>query len=226
MALAPLVSTVTICANSVSRTAISRLMTGATANADLRPHQHQLEQARSRRRYLRLGPTIAPPGAECGVRRCRTVRAVGIEARNIAVRDILLAMRLNAASIDADLARRPAFAPTFRPTARHRSCRPVDRESGTISVARSAHACRDRARHFISTGIPSAAAFDPFQIKAGGNQPTMRATLAWRRNIARMLNVTRGDAVIDLLSAGAADEEGISLQPHGGAYGSIRYASA
>jgi hypothetical protein len=146
------------------------------------------------------------------------VRAVGIEARNVAIRDILLAMRLNeTASIDADVALSASVRADILPDGTPQvvqgqliadSGTIIDRNDPRMNVA------IDHADFRFNWDAERRSLLVPFQIKAGGNQFTMRATLdaPVAGDTAWVLNVTRGDAVIDpVILSGAGDEEGISL---------------
>jgi hypothetical protein len=146
------------------------------------------------------------------------IRAVGIEARNIATRDILLAMRLNeTASIDADLALSASVRAEILPDGTPQvvqgqlivdSGTIIDRNDPLMNVA------IDHADFRFNWDAERRSLMVPFQIKAGGNQFTMRATLdaPAAGDTAWVLNVMRGDAVIDpVILSGGGDEEGISL---------------
>jgi len=148
------------------------------------------------------------------------IRAVGLEARNVAARDILLALRLNeTASIDADLPLSASVRAEIMPDGTPRAIQGqvlaeagtvVDHDNPDVNVAIDHADFRfswDPVRHGLVV---------PFQIKSGGNQFTLQATLeapatdqtAWN------LSVTRGDPVIDpiiLGAAGSGDEEGTAL---------------
>ena len=146
------------------------------------------------------------------------IRAVGIEARNVATRDILLAMRLNeTASIDADLALSASVRAEILPDGTpHVVQGQLIADSGTIVDRNDPHmnVAIEHADFRFNWDAERRSLVVPFQIKAGGNQFTMRATLdaPVAGDTAWMLNVARGDAVIDpVILAGAADEEGISL---------------
>jgi hypothetical protein len=147
------------------------------------------------------------------------VRAVGIEARDVSSRDILLALRLNEGDIEADL---PLSA----------SVRAEISSDGTLrmlqgQVIAKAGSIGDGANEESRVKIDHAdirfnwegqqrALVIPFQIQSGGNQFTMRATLEApaKQNGVWLLSVVRGDPVIDpviLASEGKSDDEGIAI---------------
>ena len=146
------------------------------------------------------------------------VRAVGIEARNVSSRDILLALRLNEGGFDADL---PISASVRADVAADGTPQVVQgqviAEAGTIVNHDDDHFRLpiEHADFRFNWDAGRRSLIVPFQVKAGGNQFTMRATLeAPNDKGAWLLNVVRGDPVIDpviLGSAAASDEEGIGL---------------
>ncbi len=147
------------------------------------------------------------------------IRAVGIEARKVSIRDIMLAMRLNDRRIDADL---PISASLRADISADGTPQVVKgqliAESGTIA---------DREDETVRLGVDHAdIRFDwdarrrslivPFRIEMGGNRFAMRATLTaphlgdgeW------LMTLTRGDPVIDpviLAPLGEADPESFAL---------------
>lgn len=146
------------------------------------------------------------------------VRAVGLEARNVATRDILLAMRLNeTANIDADLALSASVRAEVLPDGTPQVVQgQVIADSGTIVDRSDPHmnVAIDHADFRFNWDAERRSLLVPFQIKAGGNQFTMRASLdaPAAGDTAWVLNVTRGDQVIDpIILAGTGDEDGISL---------------
>ena len=147
------------------------------------------------------------------------MRAVGIEARKVSMRDILLALRLNSDNFDVDL---PLSA----------SVRADISSDGTPQVVQGqliadAGTLIDQANDKIQLNIDRAdfrfnwdarrrSLIVPFQVQSGGNQFTMRATLDAppEQSDVWLLNVTRGDTVIDpiIIAPGAtADDEGIAI---------------
>ncbi len=146
------------------------------------------------------------------------IRAVGLEARNVNVRDILLAMRLNeTASIDADLALSASVRADILPDGTPQVVQgQLVADSGTIVDRNDPHinVAIDHADFRFNWDAERRSLLVPFQIKAGGNQFTMRASLdaPAAGDTAWVLNVTRGDAVIDpVILSGTGDEEGIAL---------------
>jgi hypothetical protein len=130
------------------------------------------------------------------------VRALGIEARDVSVSDILLALRLNEAAVDAEL---PVSASV---RAELSSAGALQRLQGRILAGRGS--INDIGDDKYNVNVEHAdIRFDwdpraralvvPFQMQAGGNQFTMRVNLlappqdggVWR------FNVTRDDIVID-----------------------------
>ena len=147
------------------------------------------------------------------------VRAVGIEARQVSTRDILLALRLNAGALDVDL---PLSA----------SIRADVSADGTPQLVQGqliadAGTITDRDYDKLQVNIDHAdfrfnwdarrrSLIMPFQIQSGGNQFTLRATLEApaEQSGTWLLGVTRGDNVIDpvIIAPGAMPEdEGIAI---------------
>ena len=147
------------------------------------------------------------------------MRAIGIEARKVSTRDIMLAMRLNAGDVDIDL---PLSASIRADVAADGTPQLVQ---GQLIVDAGTIADRDNER--VSLNIDRAdfrfnwdarrrSLVVPFQVHSGGNQFTMRATLEGspEQNGTWLLGVTRGDSVIDpiIVAPGAtADDEGIAI---------------
>src|SRR5215471_6229638 len=142
------------------------------------------------------------------------VRAVGIEARQVSTRDILLAARANLGNFDVDL---PLSASIRAEISREGTPQIVQgqlvAEAGTIV---------DREYEKVSLPIDHAdfrfnwdarrhSLIVPFQIQSGGNQLTMRATLEAPPDQSGvwLLGVTRGDNVIDpiIIAPGASSDE-------------------
>jgi len=147
------------------------------------------------------------------------IRAVGIEAREVSTRDILLALRLNDAAIDADLPLSATIRADILPDGTPQVVQGelvmgagtiADRENEQVRVAIEHAAFRfnwDARRRTLIV---------PFQIQSSGNQFTMQATLAAPadRSTGWLLTVMRGDAVIDpviLASAGPSEQENFAL---------------
>jgi hypothetical protein len=147
------------------------------------------------------------------------VRAVGIEARNVSSRDILLAMRLNEGNIEADLPLSASVRAEVSSdgTLQHLQGQ-VLAEEGTIvdHGVNPATITIDHADFRFTWDARLRALIVPFQVQSGGNQFTMRATLEAPadQNGVWLLNVVRGDPVIDpiiLAPVGKFDEEGIAI---------------
>ena len=148
------------------------------------------------------------------------VRAVGIEARNLAARDILLALRLNeTASIDADLPLSASIRADILPDGTPQTIQgQLLAEAGTIVDHDNpdVNVTIDHADFRFNWDAARRSLVVPFQIKSGGNQFTLQATLEAPAadQTAWTLNVARGDPVIDpiiLGSTGAGAEEGTAL---------------
>jgi hypothetical protein len=146
-------------------------------------------------------------------------RAVGIEARHVSSRDILLAMRVSENDLDVDL---PLSGSVRADIARDGSLRQMQgqlvADSGTIvnHDNEDANVKIDRAEIRFSWDPQHRALLVPFQIHSGGNQFTMRAILqsADNQNGVWQLAMQRGDAVIDpiiLASPGSSDPEGFAI---------------
>jgi len=147
------------------------------------------------------------------------MRAVGIEARRVSTRDIILAMRLNTGDVDVDL---PLSASIRADVSADGTPQLVQgqliAESGSIIDRDNDKASVniDRADFRFNWDARRHSLVVPFQIQSGGNQFTMRATLEGspEQNGTWLLGVTRGDSVIDpiIVAPGAtADDEGIAI---------------
>jgi len=148
------------------------------------------------------------------------VRAVGLEARNVSSADILLALRLNESEVEADLPVSASVRAEISPSGVLQRMqgrvvagqgKVVDHGDDDINVA------VEHADIRFTWDARERALLVPFQIQAGGNQFTMRATLhappdqsgVWQ------FDITRGDTVIDpvILAAatGGLDPEGFAI---------------
>ena len=147
------------------------------------------------------------------------VRAVGIEARHVSSKDILLAMRLNEGDFDVDL---PLSASVRAEIASDGTLQRLQGQvlvdEGTIidRVGENTNVKIDRADIRFNWDAQQRALVIPFQIQSGGDQFTLRAALEAPadRNGVWLFNMTRGDPVIDpviLASAGKSDEESFAL---------------
>jgi len=147
------------------------------------------------------------------------VRALGIEARQVSIRDILLAARLNLGNFDVDLPLSASVRAEISPEGIPQLVQgQVVADAGTIV---------DREYEKVSLNIDHAdfrfnwdarrhSLIVPFQVQSGGNQFTMRATLEAppEQDGVWLLGVTRGDSVIDpiIIAPGASsDDEGIAI---------------
>jgi hypothetical protein len=146
------------------------------------------------------------------------IRAVGIEARNVSTRDILLALRLNEGNIDVDLPLSASIRADILPDGTPQVVQgQLIADNGIITNQQdeNVRVAIDHADFRFNWDARRRSLIVPFQIKSGGNQFTMQATLqAPADQTSWLLNITRGDAVIDpviLGSAGLFDDEGISI---------------
>src|SRR5215471_12127280 len=142
------------------------------------------------------------------------VRAIGIEARQVSTRDILLASRLSLGNFDVDLPLSASIRAEISPDGTPQVVQGqliseagtiVDREYDKVSLPIDHADFRfnwDARRHSLIV---------PFQIQSGGNQLTMRATLEAPPDQSGvwLLGVTRGDNVIDpiIIAPGASSDE-------------------
>ncbi|MGB7009664.1 MAG: hypothetical protein WBD97_04575 [Pseudolabrys sp.] len=147
------------------------------------------------------------------------VRALGIEARQVSTRDILLAARLNLGNFDVDLPLSASVRAEISPEGIPQLVQGqlvaeagtiVDREYEKVSLN------IDHAEFRFNWDAQRHSLIVPFQVQSGGNQFTMRATLEAppEQNGVWLLGVTRGDPVIDpiIIAPGASsDDEGIGI---------------
>lgn len=148
------------------------------------------------------------------------VRAVGLEARQVSVRDLLLALRVNGGEYDADL---PLSASIRADIASDGTPQRVRGEiivgTGTVTDhvgSFDVHIPIERADIRLNWDARQHALVVPFQIKAAGNQFTLRAVLRAPTDHKGLwtVNLTRGDPVIDpiiLAPAGLLDPQGFAL---------------
>ena len=147
------------------------------------------------------------------------VRAVGIEARHVSTRDIMLASRLDGGSIEADI---PLSASIRAEIASDGTPRTVQgqlvAEAGTI-VDPQSDDLRLNLRHAdirVDWDERRRTLIAPFQIQTNGNQFTMRAVLEAPTDKSGVwqLSMTRGDPVIDpiiLGTVGRSTSEGFAI---------------
>lgn len=147
------------------------------------------------------------------------VRAVGLEARNVSSADILLALRLNEAQVEADLPVSASVRAELSPSGVLQQLqgrivagqgKVVDHGEDDVAVP------VEHADIRFSWDAHERALLVPFQIQAGGNQFTMRAVLHAPTEQSGIwpFDITRDDNVIDpviLAGAGALDPEGFAI---------------
>lgn len=144
------------------------------------------------------------------------VRAVGIEARKVSMRDILLALRLNTEDFDIDL---PVSASVRADVLADGTPQVVQgqlfTEKGTVLDRNNdkVNLPIDRADVRFTWDNRRRSLVVPFQVQSGGNQFTMRATLDAPQEQPGiwLINLTRGDSVIDPVIFAPADDEGVAL---------------
>jgi Protein of unknown function len=147
------------------------------------------------------------------------VRAVGIEARRVSVRDILLALRVNEGDFDADVplsaSIRADIAADGTP---QRAQGQLLAGAGTIVTHEGHDTIRvklDRADFRFDWNVQRRSLVVPFQIQSGGNQFTMRAILQAPSGQSGVWQFAlgRGDAVIDpvILASPQPDEANLAL---------------
>jgi hypothetical protein len=147
------------------------------------------------------------------------MRAVGIEARKVSTRDLLLALRLDQGDIESDLPLSASIRAEIAPDGTLQVVQGQLLAEGGSIVDRSnrdVHAKIDRAEVHFSWDAQRRALVVPFQVHADGNQFTMRATLEAPpgQNGVWLLGVTRDDPVIDpviLAGSGQGDDEAFAL---------------
>lgn len=147
------------------------------------------------------------------------VRAVGLEARKVSTRDLMLALRLDEGGIEADLpvsaSIRAEIAPDGKP---QRANGELLAESGDIVDRRDPNFGMhvDRADVRFSWDAARGLLLVPFQVHAGGNQFTMRAIAEAPKadSSAWIVSLSRDDPVIDpiiLAPPAGSDEESLAL---------------
>ncbi len=147
------------------------------------------------------------------------MRAVGIEARRVSIRDILLALRINEGELDADL---PLSASIRADIAADGTPQTVQGQlvagAGTLVEREGSDVVRmklDRADFRFNWDVHRRSLVVPFQIQADGNQFTLRAVAQAPSDDSGVWQfaVTRGDAVIDpvILAPGGPGQESLAL---------------
>lgn len=145
------------------------------------------------------------------------VRALGLEARKVASRDIMLALRLNEGAVDIDLPLSASVRAEVLPDGTPQVIQgELFAEAGAINDRRDPRASVtiEQAAVRFNWDVRRGNMIVPFQIHSGGNQFTMQAMLTAPPdpNGAWQLNITRGDPVIDPIILGAGpDQEGFAL---------------
>jgi hypothetical protein len=147
------------------------------------------------------------------------MRAVGLEARKVSSRDLMLALRVDQGEIEANLPLSASVRAEIAPDGMPRVAQgQILVGEGTIDdrVNRNIHVVLDRAELRFSWDGQNGVLVAPFQVHADGNQFTMRATLQKQPNEYGiwLLDLTRDDPVIDpviLGGAGAGDNEAFAL---------------
>jgi len=145
------------------------------------------------------------------------MRAVGIEARKVSMRDIVLALRLDTKGVDVDLPLSASIRADVSPDGTPQLVQgQLIVDAGTISDRDRIRLNIDHADFRFNWDARRRSLISPFQIQSGGNQFTMRAILEGPADDSGMwqIEVTRGDTVIDpiIIAPGAsADEEGMAI---------------
>jgi Protein of unknown function len=145
------------------------------------------------------------------------VRALGIEARKVSVRDLLLALRLDRGDIESDLPLSASVRAEIAPDGTLRVVQGrVVAEAGSVidRLNRNVHVDIEHAEFRFNWDSQRHVLVIPFQVHAGGNQFTMRATLEApvEQNGVWLLNIGRDDAVIDpVILAASGDDEAFAL---------------
>ena len=148
------------------------------------------------------------------------MRAVGLEARQVSMRDILLALRVKDGDVSADV---PLSASIRADIAADGTPKLVQGEvvsgAGTITDHDGpdiVHIGIDRADFRFQWDARRRTLVMPFQVQAEGNQFTLRAVMTAPSDESGIwqFNVTRGDPVIDpiiLAPLGSNEKEGFAL---------------
>ncbi len=147
------------------------------------------------------------------------MRAVGLEARNVSSRDLLLALRLDQSDVEANL---PLSASIRAEITRDGLPQMVQGQvlagGGTIidHANRDIHTTIERAEIHFAWDAKHHVLVAPFRVHADGNQFTMRATLETPSDQQGvwLLAVARDDPVIDpviLGGSGQGDDEAFAM---------------
>jgi hypothetical protein len=141
------------------------------------------------------------------------IRAIGIEARKVSLRDLLLALRMGEGDIETDLPLSASFRAEIAADGTPQTAQgQILAETGYIRDSKNpAIAVNiDRADVRFTWDTLHHALIAPFQIQSSGNQYTLLATLEAPadQNGVWSLTVTRGDPVIDpVIVAGTGSGE-------------------
>jgi hypothetical protein len=145
------------------------------------------------------------------------MRAIGIEARKVSARDILLALRLDQGDVESDVPLSASVRAEIAPDGTPRLVQgQLLAENGSIidRANRDVHIDIDRAELRFTWDAQHRLLVVPFQIHSAGNQFTMRATVETPadRNGVWLANIAREDAVIDpVILAPTGDDEAFAL---------------
>jgi hypothetical protein len=145
------------------------------------------------------------------------MRAVGIEARKVSTRDIILALRLDTRGMDIDLPLSASIRADVSPDGTPQLVQgQLIADAGIINDQDRIRLNVDHADFRFNWDVARRTLIAPFQVQSGGNQFTMRAILEAPADDSGtwQLEMTRGDTVIDpiIIAPGAsADEEGIAI---------------
>ena len=148
------------------------------------------------------------------------MRAVGIEARKVAIRDVLLALRLDGGSVETDLALSASVRAEIAADGTLQAAQgQIHADPGTIvdrSDGKTVTVPIDRADVRFNWDAQHRVLLVPFQVQSGGNQVTLRAAFERQADHDGVwtASVTRDDPVIDpviLAGAGGSDPEGLAL---------------
>ena len=145
------------------------------------------------------------------------IRAIGIEARKVSTRDILLALRLNDGSLDVNLPVSASIRADILPDGTPQVVQgELYTDPGTI-IDRDNENSRielDRADFRFNWDARRGNLLVPFQIHSSGNQFTMRAIVQppTKKDGPWLLSMTRGDPVIDpVIMAAGHGREGFAM---------------
>ena len=148
------------------------------------------------------------------------MRAVGLEARQVSMRDILLALRVKDGDISADLPLSASIRADIAPDGTPQLVQgEVVAGAGTVTDHDGpdvVHIGVDRADFRFNWDARRRTLVMPFQVQADGNQFTLRAVMTAPSDQSGIwqFNVMRGDPVIDpiiLAPLGSKEKEGFAL---------------